>query len=103
MQRIDQRTADSDASEARQVALEIADSLSQYRIMGDPNPAESMIVRADVLDRARSLVGLIQGEGIGGDRLGQAVRNLFECLGEGEEGADRGREAGEDPNSMQRP
>lgn len=103
VQRIDQRASESDASDARLVASELADFLSQYRVLGDPNPAEAMIVQADALDQARNLVGLIQVEDIGGDRLGQAIRNLFECLGAGEEGADRGLEAGEDPNSLQRP
>ncbi len=103
VQRIDQRTGKSDASQALEVAVEIAELLAPYRLSGDPDPAESMVVKADALDRARVLVAIIQRERIGGDRLGQAVRNLFECLGAGEEGSDRGLEAGEDPNSLQRP
>lgn len=103
VQRIDQRLAESDASEARMVALEIADLLSPYRMFGDPEAAEAMVVKAEALDKARLMVGFIASEGLGSDRLGQAVRNLFECLGAGEEGADKGLAAGEDPNSLQRP
>jgi hypothetical protein len=34
-----------------------------------------------------------------GDRLGQLVRNLFECLGLPEEGAALALQCGEDPGS----
>ena len=37
------------------------------------------------------------------DRLGQCVRNLFECLHKGREGAQLGLVAGENPASLQRP
>lgn len=103
IQRIDQLSPNSDASLAREVAIEIAETLAPYRLQGDPSQAEAMIVQADVLDRARELVVRIRAEELGSDRLGQAVRNLFECLGAGQEGADRGLDAGEDPNSLQRP
>ena len=37
------------------------------------------------------------------DRLGQLVRNYFECLELGAEGAEISLRAGEDPRSLQRP
>src|SRR5436189_228017 len=39
----------------------------------------------------------------GADRLGQQVRNVFECLELGEEGARISLRAGENPNSLLRP
>jgi hypothetical protein len=42
-------------------------------------------------------------DGIADDRLGQAVRNLFECLELGEEGAEISLRAGENPDSALRP
>jgi hypothetical protein len=52
---------------------------------------------------AREIVGDIERLGCGHDRLGQAVRNLFECLGLGEEGATISLRAGENPDSALRP
>jgi|HubBroStandDraft_2_1064218.scaffolds.fasta_scaffold138925_2 hypothetical protein len=51
----------------------------------------------------RRLVDCIERGGLGNDRLGQCVRNLFECLELGQEGARISLRAGEDPRSMQRP
>ena len=49
--------------------------------------------------RARDLVeGLLQ-TGVRGDRLGQHIRNLFECLGLPEEGAAQSLRCGERPDS----
>ena len=45
----------------------------------------------------------IEKNKLGGDRLGQAVRNLFECLALGEEGAAISLRAGENPRSTLRP
>jgi hypothetical protein len=56
-----------------------------------------------VADLARALVDQIERAGAGSDRLGQHVRNFFECLSLGEEGAAISLRAGEDPNSIQRP
>ena len=61
-------------------------------------------VRAEMAAASgRKLVEEIERMGIGEDRLGQAVRNLFECLGFAEEGAAISLRAGEDPNSLMRP
>ena len=61
----------------------------------------------EIRDRAaalgRRLVDEIEGSRIGHDRLGQCVRNLFECLELGQEGAEISLRAGENPKSMQRP
>jgi hypothetical protein len=51
----------------------------------------------------RRLVGEIEGAGLGHDRLGQCIRNFFECLELGREGADISLRAGESPSSLQRP
>jgi len=51
----------------------------------------------------RRLVEHIERGGFGHDRLGQCVRNLFECLELGREGAGISLRAGENPNSLQRP
>lgn len=95
---------DEGVSEALEQANLIVSELQPYRLSNDePSTAETMVVQAHILDLARHLVRLIEFEGHRTDRLGQAVRNLFECLGRGKEGADMGLRAGEDPNSLQRP
>jgi len=48
-------------------------------------------------------VGEIEAAGYQGDRLGQSVRNLFECLGLAEEGAELSLRCGERPDSLLRP
>ena len=50
-------------------------------------------------ERARALVAAILATPARGDRLGQFVRNLFECLGLPEEGAALSLECGERPDS----
>jgi hypothetical protein len=71
----------------------------------DENPPGNLAIK--VRDRAaalgRKLVDQIESGGIGHDRLGQCVRNLFECLELGREGAEISLRAGENPRSMQRP
>jgi hypothetical protein len=51
----------------------------------------------------RQLVDAMEAARLGGDRLGQLVRNLFECLELGKEGAEISLRAGENPGSLQRP
>ena len=68
---------------------------------GPPDAAEKARQSAAALGRA--LVDDIEKGALGSDRLGQAVRNLFECLSMGEEGARISLRAGEDPNSTMRP
>jgi hypothetical protein len=67
----------------------------------DEDPPLSRALRAadDLAERARALVALILQTPARGDRLGQNVRNLFECLGLAEEGAALALQCGERPDS----
>lgn len=80
---------------------EAFDALEQ-RLRGfdeDP-PAEAALAAADeAAVLARALVEAILASPARGDRLGQNVRNLFECLGLPEEGADLALLCGESPDS----
>ena len=69
----------------------------------NPPPGEAEKMREQASEVARRLVDQIESAHIGFDRLGQCVRNLFECLELGEEGAEISLRAGENPNSLQRP
>ncbi|GAB4452452.1 MAG: hypothetical protein OHK0029_03370 [Armatimonadaceae bacterium] len=69
----------------------------------DPEPAEGEAVRQSAAALGRSLVEQIEQHQLGEDRLGQCVRNLFECLALGKEGMVLSLRAGENPNSLQRP
>jgi hypothetical protein len=65
----------------------------------DP-PFEASLAAADaVAERSRALVSAILATPARGDRLGQFVRNLFECLGLHEEGLRLSLECGERPDS----
>lgn len=88
----------------KEAASSIAAQLMFYR-GEDENPPEPEAeeVRQAILADARRLVDMIEQEGIGGDKLGQLIRNLFECLAEGKEGALQSLRAGENPDSAQRP
>lgn len=68
-----------------------------------PNDAESLKVRDEAAVIGRELVTLLEASPIKSDRLGQYVRNLFECLELGAEGAEISLRAGENPQSLQRP
>lgn len=67
----------------------------------DEDPAFEDALRAGdrIAEKARGLVAAILGSAARGDRLGQLVRNLFECLGLPEEGAALALECGERPDS----
>jgi len=68
----------------------------------DP-PAEEAIRAADAAAaKARVLVTRLLETSCRGDRLGQHVRNLFECLGLPEEGAELSLKCGERPDSPMR-
>jgi hypothetical protein len=78
--------------------------LRAYRITGeDPDAGEAEMVRHEAAALGRELVDQIAALGLGEDRLGQCVRNLFECLAMGAEGAEISLRAGENPHSLQRP
>ena len=85
----------------RDVLDEMERHLGKYD--ADP-PAEEAIATAQrIAEDARALADEIVRSGFRGDRLGQCVRNLFECLGYPEEGARRSLECGERPDSPLRP
>jgi hypothetical protein len=79
--------------------------LRPYRVTEeDPDDAtEAERVRQEAAALGRELVDQVARLRLGEDRLGQCVRNLFECLAMGEEGADLSLRAGENPQSLQRP
>jgi hypothetical protein len=78
--------------------------LHPYRVSGeDPPEAEAEAVRQEAARLGRELADQIARLQVGEDRLGQCVRNLFECLAMGEEGAELSLQAGENPDSLQRP
>jgi hypothetical protein len=70
----------------------------------DEDPALAPAVEAaDALaERARALVAALLETPVRSDRLGQHVRNLFECLGLPEEGAELSLRCGEKPDSLMR-
>jgi hypothetical protein len=70
----------------------------------DDDPAFEQAVAAanEVAIRARALVTAVLATPFRSDRLGQGVRNLFECLGLAEEGASLSLECGERPDSLLR-
>lgn len=87
-------------------AIESAEQLWSllFKFTGDDdNPADALRVRDEAAVLARQLVDAMVASHIASDRLGQLVRNLFECLELGEEGAEISLRAGENPDSLQRP
>lgn len=94
----------ADAEAAESVIREIVELLDPC-LDADENPPGPAGLR--LRDRAallgRKLVDHIERGQLGHDRLGQCVRNFFECLELGLEGADISLRAGENPRSMQRP
>jgi hypothetical protein len=70
----------------------------------EDDPAQDAAIKAAdaVAERARTLVAAILETPARGDRLGQHVRNLFECLGLAEEGASLSLRCGERPDSPMR-
>jgi len=107
-QRIEARLApvlerdELDTGELGNVLAELAEVLNPFDAENDPGE-DCAEVCEQATGIARKLVVLIEELGVGNDRLGQAVRNLFECLGYAEEGAELSLRAGENPNSLLRP
>lgn len=86
------------------LAEELLQTLRPAELHGDGLPVE----RAQDLRRSAALLGrrlaaAIAIRGLAEDRLGQHIRNLFECLALGREGARLSLLAGENPDSLQRP
>jgi len=69
----------------------------------DPPEVEAKVAADNAARVGRRLVAEIEHAEYKDDRLGQCVRNLFECLGLAEEGAELSLRCGERPNSPLRP
>ena len=65
----------------------------------DPRADMAIAVADAVAVRARALVDAVLATSCRSDRLGQHVRNLFECLGLAEEGAQLSLKCGERADS----
>lgn len=91
--------------EAEEIAGELNELLFLVRLQneGIENDAESDRLRDSAAALGRRLTDTIEYHRIGDDRVGQCVRNLFECLAMGREGATLSLRAGENPHSLQRP
>jgi len=73
---------------------------TEVRDFDEDPPFERALAAADAAAAlARALVDAILETTCRGDRLGQSVRNLFECLGLPEEGAALSLRCGERPDS----
>ena len=85
-------------------AQQLAEMLDDIR-RSEENPPEPMakVVVHRAAKLARQVVDDIEKMGLGDDRLGQAVRNFFECLQLGDEGFHISLRAGENPDSALRP
>lgn len=82
------------------LALALEALEEQARPYEEDPPIEQALAAADLIaERARALVAAIVETPARGDRLGQFVRNLFECLGLAEEGAALALDCGESPDS----
>lgn len=104
--RVEARSAASGAgaTEALALAESLVELLAPFEgCETEPSPEEATPVVEKALSTGRSLVEEVERLGLGEDRLGQCVRNLFECLGRGEEGAEISLRAGENPRSLLRP
>lgn len=78
--------------------------LLPYRLSGEnpPGAAGERVVQ-EGLRLGRLIVDEIERLHWGEDRLGQCIRNLFECLEHGEEGARISLPAGENSDGLRRP
>ncbi|MBS0662616.1 MAG: hypothetical protein JSR48_05085 [Verrucomicrobia bacterium] len=95
---------DSSADPLRNTALSLETLLAPYLELDDnPGGTVAQKVREQAAVLGRKLVDQIEQQKVGHDRLGQCVRNLFECLELGQEGAVISLRAGENPKSFQRP
>lgn len=102
--RIAYALSDRHTPESRRLAGELSVLLLRHRLSGEnpPEPEAAETVRKAAA-LGRDLVAAIEREQAGHDRIGQFVRNLFECLELGEDGAAIGLRAGENPDSVLRP
>ncbi|MGZ8796318.1 MAG: hypothetical protein ACXW2F_03150 [Thermoanaerobaculia bacterium] len=93
-----------DAPEAVEAAERLWNLLFRYSGEDDNPPEPEAIKRRDEAAAiGREIVEAVVAANLTSDRLGQLVRNLFECLELGEEGSEISLLAGENPKSLQRP
>jgi hypothetical protein len=93
-----------DAPEAVEAAERLWNLLFRYSGEDDnPPEPEAMKVRDEAAATGREIVAAVVAANLTSDRLGQLVRNLFECLELGKEGSEISLLAGENPKSLQRP
>ncbi|MEY3775414.1 MAG: hypothetical protein RLZZ129_2194 [Verrucomicrobiota bacterium] len=98
------RNAGHDDAPAFAAALEMESLLAPYYDAEENPPGpRALRIREQAAQLGRRLVQNIANDGLGHDRLGQCVRNYFECLELGREGAELSLLAGENPGSLQRP
>jgi hypothetical protein len=103
---VEQRALGSDLRwfQLARTVEELDDLLTPYRIADeDPHTDEAEPVRQKAADLGRRLAAEALQQELRDDRFGQCVRNLFECLAFGEEGANLSLRVGENPRSLQRP
>lgn len=102
-----EKTADRDDPQFDELfdRAERLGSLLYKYMASEENPIESEAkeIVAEAASLMRSIVADVERLSLGYDRMGQVVRNIFECLELGEEGASISLRAGENPNSLQRP
>lgn len=89
---------------AMRVACALVELLDPWLELDENPPGEiGLQIRDKAAALARKLVDHIERGGMGGDRIGECVRNLFECFELGREGVLISLRAGENPASLQRP
>ena len=88
-------------TQVRELLAELDGFLRPYPT--DPPASTAVAVARSAAVPARLLAGEMARAGYTTDRLGQCIRNLFECLGLPEEGAALSLECGERPDSPLRP
>jgi hypothetical protein len=96
---------ESALAKAKDLVLLLASARAEGQNPPEPEASE---VAAEAATLGRALVPLLEAlrpsfNPSVADRIGQAVRNLFECLELGEEGAALSLRAGENPDSVLRP
>jgi hypothetical protein len=92
-----------DAQDLIQLVESLQERVGKYEGKNDPPDEEAAAVIQEASEIGREIVNEIERLNIGEDKLGQLIRNFFECLGLGEEGASISLRAGEDPHSLMRP
>lgn len=89
---------------AETLTLELMRLLWTYKVEGEnPVGEEAERVKLEAAEITRRIVEGIEKDALQSDRAGQCIRNIFECLEMGKEGAQISLRAGENPQSAQRP